>query len=66
MAKFILEVLRPNENSDTYPEESIEFNDDNLDRGLITFVIGNETYCMELGKYMLAGSVIGSLKPQAK
>lgn len=61
MNKFITTVKIPNVDGVEMP---IEFNDENIDHGLITFIIGTEKYCMDLGKYMLAGNVIGSLKPQ--
>ena len=59
MNKFITEVRIPNVDGVEMP---IEFNDSNIDHGLITFIIGSETYCMEINKFMIAGNVIGSLK----
>lgn len=63
MNKFITTVKVPNVDGVEMP---IEFNDSNLEHNLITFVVGAETYCMDLGKYMLAGNVIANLKPVSK
>ena len=61
--KLIENIRIPNSNEENMP---IEFNDDNLSSGFITFKINDTNYCMDINRFILIGNVFGSLRQGPK